>query len=208
MKKFDLKDKVLIKSGEDYYKLKDEFEKLEQEFEKKVYSSMMDETKRIQMIIKKAVIKAPVDEVFKAFVKLALKDLNPNIDINEIEEGCFGITSKKSSNQTFRVDTYEIDEEFTIKYFGKNNAYIRSILFKGVKNKTKIKYTDTNISKETIFGLKLNYLKGVYQKSRKFSFAIQVINLKLLVEILDETKKNKYKEKIKELTKKLIKYQE
>ncbi|QBQ07429.1 hypothetical protein SGLAD_v1c02300 [Spiroplasma gladiatoris] len=207
MKKFEVKDKVLIKFGDDYRKLKGDFDRLEKKFEQKVYNSLLDENKRVQIMIKKALIKAPVEEVFKAFVKSAINDLNPNIDLNEIEEGCFGITSKKTNNQTFRIETYEVEEEFSIKYYSKTNSYSRCVKFKPSKNNTKIKYTDTNIGMETVFGLKQNYLKGIYQKTRNISFQIQILNLKLEIEKLDEKTINKYNEKLQKLNLKLQKYQ-
>ncbi|AOG60151.1 hypothetical protein SHELI_v1c01960 [Spiroplasma helicoides] len=207
MKKFDIKDKVLITGGDDYRHLINKFADEEERFEKKVYGSMTEETRRTVLVYRKCFIKSTLSEVFKTFVKMAIDDLNPNIDINEIEEGCFGITSKKTNNIPFRVTTFEVDSEFEIKWYTKNNAFIRTVIFRETKNGTKMKYWDTTKGMETVFGLRANYDKALYLKNRKITFKIQTLKLKLELEQLNEQQIKKMNGSIDDLTKKLAKYQ-
>lgn len=62
---------------------------------KKKYMSVLEERKRLNKINIVSKIKRPLCEVFNAFLVISLEDMNPNLSIDDLEEGYWYKSSKK-----------------------------------------------------------------------------------------------------------------
>ncbi|AVN58901.1 hypothetical protein [Mesoplasma florum] len=195
MKKYIQKDKVIIEDFDELQIYEEDFEKKRRNFDEKVHGSMTEEMKRNIKTVQKAKISANKEEVFKAFVELAAKDINSNLTSEDIVEDNFYITSKKMKKLPIKVSQYIKNEVIEIEWFAENHYFLRTVFFYGVNGKTKIKMVDNAKGMEAVFGVSSQYIKNMYVKSIKKSFKIQIIQIKL--SIFDQTQINKLKLKKK-----------
>lgn len=181
--KYDIKEKIIISEHE---KIKEQDKIFNQNFEKfnkKQYNSLGDEIKRIIYTPNKAVLNFNIKSVFQTFLELASKDINNNLNANDIAEGWYYMGSKKQGKQIIKVSEFIRNEIITIEWFTETHYFKREVLFydRG-ETKTLIKYNDECKSMKSVFGVIDTYKKKQYQKQIKNSFKIQIIQILLKLE--------------------------
>ncbi|WP_338972654.1 hypothetical protein [Spiroplasma endosymbiont of Panorpa germanica] len=157
------------------------FEKSREEINKQVYTSVIEERARIKKFICKAKIKATIEDVFENYLDLTAKDLHPNLNVNDLEEGGFYVTSKSKNRITFFLKKLEKDKEIMVEWFSKDQWFTRTVVFSTNSQNTitKIKYMDISKGKRSIAGFLERHVASVYTKKQQLGFLVSMFKLKI-----------------------------
>gem|GEM_PF-6688109 len=85
--KYDIKEKIVISEHEKVKEQDKVFNQNFEKFNKKQYNFLGDEIKRIIFTSNKAILNFNIKSVFQIFLELASKDINNNLNANDIVEG-------------------------------------------------------------------------------------------------------------------------
>ncbi|AXK50884.1 hypothetical protein [Spiroplasma alleghenense] len=167
-----------------------EFEKNREEINKQVYTSVIEERARVKKIICRAKIKKEIESVFHQYLNITAKDLHPNLEVDQLEEGGFYVTSKSKNRITFLVKKLEINKEIMVEWFSKDQWFTRTIVFSSnsKNNVTKIKYMDISKGKRSIAGFMERHVAGVYTKRQQLAFIVSMFQLKIDLGIYPKSK--------------------
>jgi len=159
--KYDIKEKIVISEHEKVKEQDKVFNQNFEKFNKKQYNFLGDEIKRIIFTSNKAILNFNIKSVFQIFLELASKDINNNLNANDIVEGWYYVGSKKQGKTILKVSEFIRNEIITIEWFTETHYFKREVLFydRG-ENKTLIKYNDECKSMKIVFGVIDTYKKS------------------------------------------------
>ncbi|WP_146637884.1 hypothetical protein [Spiroplasma clarkii] len=132
---------------------------------------MTEEVRRIFKTSCKGNIAMNLETAFSNFLELASKDINGNLDKNDLTEGTFYVSGQKNENAIIRLNELEKNQLVEILWFTKTHKFIRRLVFKELgKNKTRIKFIDICKGMSTVFGFMDNYKKRCTNEMLKNHF--------------------------------------
>lgn len=188
---------IVITNEKYILELQEEFKTKSEQISKKVYTSVTEERLRINKILKKKVIKGPIEEVFKTMILLSAKDLHPNLNYDDLKEGGFYRSSGKTNKIPFLISKFEINKEVVIKWYAKDQQFIKSLFFfsNSSNTKTTIRYSDITTGMVSILGFFERHIRGIYTKRQIIAFEVQCIRTQLMLNLIPS--KNIKKKEIK-----------
>ncbi|WP_338970158.1 hypothetical protein [Spiroplasma endosymbiont of Labia minor] len=183
-------------------KLEKEFENTISELNKQKYISIMEERKRLNKILMSYKIAKPIEIVWPKLLSILLKDLHPSLKIENVNKGDFYITSNSKDKLPFRIKNYDDQKTITIEWISKKQWFTRTINVKQIKNNsTKIFYMDISKGEVSVAGYFERRVIFVYNKRQVIAFTIQMLNLKIDLELVPSNKIEKIKNKIEKMLK-------
>lgn len=167
----------------------------------KQYVSAIDERKRIKRVYVNFKIKDSIENVFNSMASISVKDMHPDLIIEEIEVGSFYTSSGKNNKIPFKVTSFEVNEEISIEWFVDDVLLNKKIQFKSNKKNTctKIMYTDFAQGLKMVDTMFEKHIASVYTKRQVIAFIIMCNKTILDLGIYPASKNAKIKRKIEGL---------
>ncbi|WP_027062954.1 hypothetical protein [Mesoplasma seiffertii] len=141
----------------------------------KVYTSVTEERLRVNKIIKTKKIKAPVEEVFRTIITNSTHNLHPNLNYEDLQAGAFYRASGKINKLPFKITKFVENEEMAIKWYAKDQEFIKTLVFTPNKSNTvtKIRYSDISTGMVSILGYFEKHIRNLYTKRQVIAFQVQ-----------------------------------
>ncbi|ARU91764.1 hypothetical protein SCLARK_001207 [Spiroplasma clarkii] len=190
----------VVNSEQELFSLNQQFTEKHQQLEVRLFNSNLSEKTRFIFWSYKKTIKYQQTDLIVKFFKATLKDLNSNINLSDVYDGCYIKGGTKNKGRTAKIEKIDLSQGILhMKWIAQDALVEREVKVKPsfFKGKQNIIVHEKTTGTKSLQGLQGMFLKNDYVKQRVINLQIGLLNFEIEInpelEIKNKSKINTLK---------------